>query len=250
MDPFETKIYIGISIAAFLYAVILIVFISTIVKHQRKLAIAYERQVMVEINTLETERKRMASDLHDDLGPFLSSMKLQLSLLNTNNREDLSIIKDLSSELNSIIQKVRETSNDLMPNILIRKGLLYALNEFADKVNRTGALQIITQLPKDNLPLGPEKEIHLFRIFHEAVNNTIKHANATFFNIEITVTATLVSIKMNDDGRGTEMDIMQQKIGGLGVKSILSRVDILKGELFIDTKTNHGFRYTIEIPST
>jgi len=79
MDPEETKIYIAVLIAAAVIAVILIYFIYTILKQQRKNLTLHKEKIQAEIVTLEHERKRIASDLHDELGPLLSSVRMQIS---------------------------------------------------------------------------------------------------------------------------------------------------------------------------
>src|SRR5205085_6083645 len=120
-------------------AAILIFFIVTVLRHKKKTAEIYEKQINAEINTLETERTRIAADLHDDIGPLLSSVKLQMSCMNTQDEEDIEMIEKLSSYLDDIVQKVRETSNDLMPRVLSTKGLLIAVKDFAADINKTKA---------------------------------------------------------------------------------------------------------------
>src|SRR5688500_14020752 len=93
MDTQETKIYIAILIGAAVLAVILGYFFYTIIRHHKKVLALTKEKIQIEINTLEKERKRIAADLHDELGPLLSSVKLQMSCLNTTDEEDLGIIR-------------------------------------------------------------------------------------------------------------------------------------------------------------
>jgi len=248
MDPNETKIYTTILLGAILLAVLLVFFISTIVRHQRKNALLYEQQIKVEINTLESERKRIATDLHDELGPILSSIKLQINNLNTNDEDDHKIIDNTSKYIDEILVKVRETSNDLMPNVLIRKGLEVAIKQFAENINRTNALKITTEIRTGGSRILPEKEIHLYRIVQEAFNNAMKHSGCSEMKIRMAALAGRLELIISDNGKGFNYQSMSKNSLGFGLKSIVSRVDILDGELYLDTANGKGTIYTIIIP--
>lgn len=247
MDAYETKVFIAILIAVFILSILLIFFISTLLRHQRKNAELYEQQLKAVITTLEAERKRVASDLHDDLGPFLASIKLQVNLLNTQDEEDISAIKEISNHLDGIIEKVRETSNNLMPNVLIRKGLIVAINSFAQRINKTNVLAINTFLD-ESLELEEEKEVHVYRIFQEGVHNTLRHANATQFEIKLERKEAALHMVMSDNGKGFDFETMSNESIGFGLKSISNRVDLLKGDFYLDSKPGRGAKYTIVIP--
>lgn len=247
MDTNETKVYIAVLIAVLVLAVILIFFITSLLKHQRKNTELHQQQVKAEITTLETERKRVASDLHDDLGPFLSSIKLQINLLNTEDHEDRTAIREISTQIDGIVEKVRETSNNLMPNILIRKGLVVAIDNFAQRINKTNTLSIKTFFAED-ISLDEEKEVHIYRIFQEGVHNTLRHATATEFEISIEKKESTLHLTMADNGKGFDYEAMSIENVGFGLKNISSRVDVLKGDIFLDTKPGTGVKYTIIIP--
>ncbi len=247
MDANETKIYIAVFIAVLILGILLIFFISSLLKHQRKNVELHKQRADAEISTLEAERKRVASDLHDDLGPFLSSIKLQINLLNTRDPEDISAIKEISTQIDDIVEKVRETSNNLIPNVLIRKGLILAVKSFAQRINKTNALIIKTSFT-ENLHLNDEKEVHVYRIFQEGLHNTLKHAKATEFEFRIEKKESQLHIEMADNGIGFDLDAMSKESIGFGLKSISSRVDILRGDIFIEAKPGKGVKYTIVIP--
>src|SRR5580692_5652864 len=101
MDTNETKIYTAILIAAAILGIILVFFIITIIRHQRSNLILQKEKIQAEINTLENERKRIASDLHDDLGPLLSAVKLQINNVDLGNREDQEMIEKASMHIDS-----------------------------------------------------------------------------------------------------------------------------------------------------
>jgi two-component system NarL family sensor kinase len=244
----KTKIYIAVLVSLSLIVGILVLFIITIIKHQRKLAGSYKRQIQAEIITLEDERKRMAADLHDDLGPFLSSMKLQLNLLNTTNPEDKEVINELTDGLKTIIQKVRETSNDLIPSVLIRQGLISAIVAFCEKINLLNSIHIKSEISVKSSPFDADADLHIYRIVQEAINNCIKHSGASTFYLKLFQTENRLVLDMWDDGKGFDMRTIEKETLGLGLKNVLSRTDMLKGELFIDTQPGKGLSYRIELP--
>jgi two-component system, NarL family, sensor kinase len=247
MDPNPTKIYIAVIIIIVIIILILFLFIRTIRIHHKKLLLSYKNQVKTEITTLEAERKRMAADLHDDLGPFLSSLKLQLNLLDVHDEADQKMMAKIKEGLSQIIQKIRETSNDLLPNILIRDGVIGAIQVFAERINDTRQLSVETNISIQNTTLPPLLEVHLFRIFQEALNNCIKHAEATHFIINLYKENGKLILQMHDNGKGVEKKELNKALG-MGFRNILSRTDILGGDVYIETSPGKGLQYNIEIP--
>ena len=127
MDTQETKVYIAALIAAGVLGVILIYFIITMIRQQRKTQRLNLEKIEAEIRTLEKERKRIASDLHDDLGPLLSAIRFKINAVDLINDDDKVLIENASQHIDDTLNRVREISFDLMPNTLIRKGLVQTL---------------------------------------------------------------------------------------------------------------------------
>jgi signal transduction histidine kinase len=95
--------------------VVLIYFIVTIVRHQRRNIRLYKSKILAEITTLEKERARIASDLHDELGPILSAVKFKINSLDIHNDEDQNLLDKSNKNIDEIIRRMREISNDLLP---------------------------------------------------------------------------------------------------------------------------------------
>src|SRR5689334_17347045 len=119
MDANEAKAYYAILVGAIVLAIILIYFVVTVVLQQKRNLKLHKERVQAEIMIQENERKRMASDLHDELGPILSSVKLQINSMNTQDMDDLDIIKTSNDHIDSILMRIREVSNNLMPQVLL-----------------------------------------------------------------------------------------------------------------------------------
>jgi len=247
MDSYETKIYIAILIGAAVLGIILLYFIITILKHQRRAVKFHEEKILAEITTLEKERSRIVADLHDELGPLLSTVRMQLNSLETPLQQDHILIEKASGYLDNVLMRIREISNDLMPQALSRKGLITALLESINELNENSGLQI--QLVNSTPPeFSKDKEVHIYRIIQEIINNTIKHAGATKMIIEMEPSTSQLRLKISDNGCGFLLTAITSENTGLGLKNIMSRVDIMKGDVYLDTSPGKGTLYTIEIP--
>jgi len=247
MDANETKIYIALLIAAGVLALIIIFFIVTIIIHKKKIVALYKQKIKAEISTLESERKRIASDLHDDLGPLLSAVKLQVNSLDAASPGDHQIISKASTNMDSILSKIREIANNLVPNVLIRNGLIKALDNYIENINQTGKLLI--NVDYDNFKRLPaESEVHVYRMIQEIIHNTIKHSGATVCSLLFKLEQQKLKISFSDNGKGFDYEKLSKTNLGFGLQNILSRTEIMEGELFIDTKPGHGVNYLIEIP--
>jgi two-component system, NarL family, sensor kinase len=249
MDTHEAKVYTALLIVAIIVGIIITYFIFTIIIYHRKHIALYREKVGAEIATLEAERKRIAEDLHDDISPFLSTIKLQMNCLNVQDEDDEKILENNNRLIDDILKKIRETSNNLMPAVLVRKGLLYAIKEVAEAVNQADKLKVILRLPEEPLTLTAHQELHIFRVFQESLNNCIKHANATEFLVEITHDEKGIHLLLKDNGKGFNVDTITNKRIGLGLKNIINRIDLLKGEIFQNIKPGKGVAYNIIIPT-
>jgi signal transduction histidine kinase len=247
MDPNETKIYIALLIAAGILGVFLVFFVITIIRHQRRTQALYKEKINAEITTLEKERSRIASDLHDDLGPVLSAVKLLINNVDLRSADDRATLAKASQYIDTILSRVRTISNNLMPQALIRKGLIVAVEEFTGELNQKSTMQIHF-LAEPGIRIDPASEIHLYRIIGEVIHNAVRHAEATSMQISLSETPSFLKLTLRDNGKGfdpKDAGIIQK---GLGLKNILSRVDSLRGNMYLESGPRKGTEYTIEIP--
>lgn len=247
MDAHQTTIYTAILIASFLIGLILTYFLFTVIRHQRRNQKLYQSKILAEITTLENERKRMAADLHDELGPLLAGIKMKISSIETTGEEDKETLESVQGNLNNMMNRMREISNDLMPTVLIKKGLFQAIEAFISELNKAGEIMITFQYPP-GIELPPEKAINLYRIIQEVTHNTIKHSNSTELAISIKMLKNQLIINTEDKGRGFDYQYNAKNGLGLGLRSLLSRTEVLGGNMYIDSAQGRGTKYTFEIP--
>ena len=142
MDAKETSFYTAILIVCAVLGVIIGYFIISIIRQQRRSLRLYKQSVETEITTLETERARMAADLHDEVGPILSGIKLRMSSFDLHNETDEEVRQTTNEHIDGLIKRMREISFDLMPTSLIRKGFAVALNEFIEYCSKSSSMAI------------------------------------------------------------------------------------------------------------
>ncbi|HEY0677724.1 MAG TPA: ATP-binding protein [Chitinophagaceae bacterium] len=241
-DIFHTTLIIGL-----LIAIIIVFFIVSIVRYHRRYVRLQRKRIFAEITIQENERRRIATDLHDSLGPLLSSVKLQINSIEIQDPEDQQIIHKAGRHLDEIISSIREISYNLLPNTLQRKGLSDAIKEFIGHINSRHVLNIRFYQVKE-ITIPPEKEIHLFRMIQEIVHNTLKHAKAKDLQIALGEESGNILILTKDDGIGFDIEKAKKETTGLGLKSIESRAEILQGVISMESIPGQGTSYFVKIP--
>ncbi len=246
MHTQETRIFFAIVTAVIILAILIIFFVVTIIRYNRKrVASDYER-IMTDTLLLEKERARIAADLHDDIGAILSAIKIRLQCLDLNDNKDPLIIDEVENLIDDSMKKLREISYNMMPMVLQRKGLNEALNELIETL--TIANRIEVKFEYNLRKLNNEKEIHIFRIVQEIISNTLKHAYATQVSISLKQAKETLQLHIRDNGIGFDKNITLKKNIGLGLQNITARGDILKAKIYLSTAIGKGVDFLIEIP--
>lgn len=248
MHTTEEQFYTAVVVAVVALGVIIIVFIATMIRHQRRNAMVNKMKIRTEINMLEKERKRIATDLHDELGPILSAVRIQINHLSLDKPEDKKIISFANKHIDDILAKTREISYNLLPNTLVRKGLVKAVQEYVSKLRETHKL-IISFIGND-IELPTETSINIYRIIQEIIHNTIKHAEAVQLTISLEKAGSKLVLTASDDGKGFDYDKRYENGEGLGLISLQSRAEVLNAKFNFRSIPGYGTQYVIEIPLT
>ncbi|HEX3025512.1 MAG TPA: ATP-binding protein [Chitinophagaceae bacterium] len=250
MPAAETKIFDALLIAVAIVAIFVLFFIATIISYQRKHHTLYLQKIAAEIDTLENERKHIAADLHDDLGPMLSLLKIQMTGVFPEGSDEQQIFEDAGRGLDYALHIIRNLNNSLLPHTLVENGLYSSLEEYIQQINTTGALYAEAVFTEDELPLKMEEEITIYRIIREIVTNTLKHAEANRLVIIFRKSKKHFTVEITDDGKGFDKYEVASAGSGTGLKNIMSRVELLNGDLFLESMPGKGVRYEIRIPIT
>jgi signal transduction histidine kinase len=203
------------------------------------------------IQTEEKERKRFAKDLHDGLGPLLSTVKMSVSSLAQLEHDAASkkIVANTEMVINEAIKSLKEISDNLSPHVLNNFGLLRALRNFTNKINTTKAINIKLVSNMGNERFSNNIEVVLYRVVCELINNTIKHASANTIEINMQKESDFLSIAYHDDGKGFDKNKLEElsSLGGMGFSNIYSRINSIKGDINIESEPKKGTLVNIKV---
>lgn len=221
-----------------------------ILTKEKELAIK-EAYIRASIESQEIERKRFAQDLHDGMGQWFSSLKMTLSDINSaaNDVTKVAIIERSEKIMEEMTREFRSIAFNLMPHTLIQSGLTPALSEMALRLNTSGRLSVTVNAFDVPQRLPEIYEISLYRIIQEWINNVIKHSNASKIQVQLTGHEEEINIIIEDNGNGFDTSILLNGKGN-GWKNILSRLNLIKGTVDIDSNPKHaGTSFMLTIPN-
>jgi signal transduction histidine kinase len=209
-----------------------------------------KRVISAIINTEENERKRFAKDLHDGLGPLMSTVKMSLSALEERIKDptDSVILNNTNHLVNEAISTLRDISNNLSPHVLSNFGLSSALSAFIAKINQTKAIGIDFKSNMENQRLESEKEVVMYRAACELINNSIRHSGASRIEIELNKHEKFITLQFYDNGRGFDTaSLDNEEPKGMGLSNIETRVKSVDGVFILESTPGKGTSALIKI---
>ncbi|MEE4197627.1 MAG: PAS domain S-box protein [Bacteroidales bacterium] len=202
------------------------------------------------IETEERERQRLASDIHDEIGPVLSSLKVYIESINhEGEKEKQEYIKNKLQELiKETIDNVREVSNAISPYLLNKYGLKTAIDSFFKKTANILRLNFKSNLQTKRFPL--KTEIVYYRVIKELVNNTIKHARAKNIDVHLHYKKSELILIYQDDGVSLDKQCLaSDNTDGMGLFNIIHRINSIQGDYKIyDQASGFKFRLVTKVP--
>lgn len=205
----------------------------------------------VTVNVEERERNRFSAELHDGMGPLLSTIKLYFQwLADTDDSEKKKIIVERGSHsIEMAIQTAREMARGLSSQFLSEVGYVNALNDFVQQINLTKKINI-NFAANLNERFGSFPELMLYRITTELIKNTLTYANASEIDITFNYDKfkKLISFTYADNGTGFNWEEIRKHKKGLGLMNIQQRVLIMKGDVEVNTQPGEGMQVIIKIP--
>lgn len=219
---------------------------------KKDLEIKLQKDVLqATILSQETERNRIAQDLHDEISSKLIAVSLNLHLLQsakTQTNAKPEIIENIITINQNTIENARKIAHDLLPPVLEKFGLNAAVEELALNYNNSKSINISFKSEVDFKPISSQKQLQIFRIIQELVNNSIKHGRASQIQIQFTSSNQTIQCKYLDNGLGFDTNDENIK-KGLGMRNIESRIDFLNGSYTLDSQVNKGiqFQFTFEL---
>ena len=194
------------------------------------------------LNSLENERRRLSRELHDGLGPYLTSLKYYVE----NNVENELKKTEMKKIVDETISEIRSMSNALMPASIDDFGIGVTLTNYIENLNRSTSMNIEYEdlTKQENSNISDHQGINLFRISQELINNSLKHSKAKNIRITLSEFDEFISLFYFDDGFG--FNISTVKLGS-GITNIKERVDICNGKIAINALPGNT-TFEIELP--
>ena len=213
--------------------------------YQRKLT---ERRILnTVLRTEEKERLHFSKELHDGLGPLLSSAKMSLTALSRDehNAEQREIIDNTTYVIEEAIRSLREISNNLSPHVLNDFGLARGVQNFIDKsvAMHDVKIRFTTNLRSERY--DTDVEVILYRVICELINNSLKHSGCTSINLSLSQNGSELTLDYSDNGRGFNPQAMMDC--GMGLSNISSRINSLGGSCSITSSKGKGMQAAIRV---
>ena len=260
MQEVTDNIYLLLIIGMFGTALLVVSFILINIRNRNKLlrqqrkaheaAIQHQKELLhATINSQEEERKRIGSDLHDEVGSALSTLRMYIQKFT--DEPDAGKPSEFGiksrSMIDSIITNTRNISHDLSPITGGAYGLGDALEDHCDQVNEAGKLEISLSIANENIlnQLNLTHALALYRVIRELIKNTVTHAEAKHIAIDFKDNAGQLYLTYKDDGKGMEKTTSQK---GMGMNNIESRLGMIGASYEIHTGPGSGFEIAIRVP--
>jgi len=235
-----------------------IVYKKRILQQQNKIQqIEYNHQktlLEATIQVEETERERIAKNIHDDLGALLNVMRLNnINAIKKIHNTD-SVLKSLEDNkilLDSTSEIIRAISKQLTPPILLKLGYVESISELCNHINNTGVLKIDFSIENIQSRFPKKIEIQLYRITQEIINNILKHAGASLMKILLSSHQGVLNLLITHNGKGINsltIEKLLRSSKGLGLKNIQSRIQAINGSIQYFTIGLDDSQIIINIP--
>lgn len=239
--------------AFFIFLVTIVIFMYFSRKKVIEKEIDKQKEILnAVINTQEQERTRISRDLHDEVSSKLTAISMHIYLLGQDDwepKERTEMAENVFNACEKLIESTRQISHDLMPPTLDNMGLHFAIQELCKEFSIPDSIRITyrNDLEQDFFSgLEKEKQVHLFRIMQELINNSIKHGKISEIELTCTEINGVKRIIYTDNGKGINVGELS-KAKGIGLKNIFSRSSIIDANAYIDTKYENGFYFTLTL---
>lgn len=194
----------------------------------------------------EMERGRISREMHDGLGPLLSSIKLRLDNVRNKVSDENAVnaLIHIDGMISDTAKEIRSISHALMPSSLKDFGLEAALSNLLKNITKPG-LEFGFDYAVDSPNIQGELALHIYRIIQELINNSLKHSEAEWISIQVANQSEFLSLNYKDNGLGYDVSTTTY---GLGINNIKNRVQILGGGIDIQSKQGKGVEVEIKLP--
>lgn len=258
----QIDLYVALFAGVFLFTILSVSIIYFFIQYRKRLFKKHTEMLKLEskhkedllfssITSAEIERKRMAADIHDELGSIF--VNLSYSIINI-EKHNAGLLQHTILDSKGLIEKglnsVRRISHSIMPPELELYGLVFTIENFCEKLNAAEmGVTIDFNSFVESISMTETTSLALYRILQELTTNTLKHAGASIIDIQLYQKETNYFLNYKDNGRGLDLSGLKA-ISGLGFKNIESRVQMINGKIHYTTSPSNGFSCQIILPNS
>jgi two-component system, NarL family, sensor histidine kinase UhpB len=193
----------------------------------------------------EAERRRVAGDLHDEIGQSLTALVLKLKQAAARDRPDSAAMRELVAAAEQILAEVRSVARGLRPEALDDLGLRSALLALAARLEDAGGPTVHVRIAPDLPPLPPDVELVTYRVAQESLTNVLRYAGARDAAVELRAGPGELILEVTDDGHG--FDATREHHGG--IRGMRERALLVGGTITIESRPGRGTRVRLVVPS-
>ena len=205
---------------------------------------AYDQEILKsQIEVQNQTLQHIGQELHDNIGQLLSVAKINLNILEESDYEELDFIKQTNEIITQSISDLRALTKSLDGDFVKDFGLEESISHELQRIRKTRRFQTEISVLGEKRKLGYEREIVLFRIVQEILNNALKHSKAKNLTIILHYFADSFTLKVNDNGKGFDLENINQKAlsqAGAGLRNMQRRMELIGGKCTISSEIGKG----------
>lgn len=250
--PVNYNLFITFDVILSACLVVAVFFANKLVNHINDLNAQREqlsKQLLTTVlRTEERSRSQFAKELHDGMGPLLSSAKMSLSAISTANMDEhqREILQNSRFVIDEAIRSVREISNNMSPQVLMDFGLSQGIRNFISRIKSLHNIDIVFDTNLHDVRFNSDIEVVLYRVVCEFINNSFKHSQCSKIEVSLMQDGSVLRLRYNDNGKGFNIKTTNAS-GGMGLSNITSRINSLNGSLKIMSNEGRGMQALVEI---
>jgi len=261
MQEQTTQITILVIISTIIFLlmpVVLVFYIKISIKYRKNHVIEKETMkqkfdaelLQTRIEVQDQTMQSIATELHDNVGQLLSLTTLTLNSVDLDHVEKArKKIENSLGFVNDSIKELRELAKILHGEQIVANGIGHAIEQEINWLNKSGVYELNVNNQLINLETSaPDKDLIILRLLQEIINNIIKHAKATSINIDSSYKNGILFLNVVENGIGFEVEKIKKARTGMGLNSIYKRVEMINGQLKLNSSPNQGTTILIEIP--
>jgi len=203
------------------------------------------------LTAVETERSRIARELHDDVSQRLAAFSIVLSRMRQNLPAETPVRSDivwLQQQTATLVDGIRHLSHELHPNVLRHAGLIPAIRTLCSQLDSAREIRSEVKTKGDGVRVSFDVALCVYRVAQEALQNVVRHSGARLVQVSLAATEAEIALEISDDGRGFDQHGARRS-GGLGLTSMDERVRIARGSLQLETMPGGGTRVFVRVPN-